>query len=477
MEISKFGEKIELLWLDFSKHKEEILELRRKIFVENQGIKDGSISTEKDEDGFHLGAFYEGKLVSILSTYVYNYDDEIVKRWDLPIINEKLVFRFTKRAELPEFKGTRLAEFIAAYAWKAFVDVAKPQCLCLSLLEEHKKLSLYYTSFGFKFHKEINNEIEKVSVFVQDEKQIRNTYLLVRRLVDVLYAYLKIIPPSFVNYLILNDKHELLAVEKVKHENLYLNALSLKDELPRLLGQSRLLELAQEDFNNQFNLPFEEGNFLDIGCGPGVYLSRLSKHQKFSKYKFTGIDLAEEMISYAKLSYRNINWLKRDVYETGFDNESFEIVHASFLFIHLLTPEIALKEINRILKKKGTLYVIDVNDSTFEGPNIINRLIQKHSQYYEGDRNILNILPELASRNSLKLIEKKHITVNNQGNEEKPEKIGNLLKLGKVTMWAMFSFINQRQDIQKFYQKAEKYYFNKNCEISIQIQTQIFEKI
>jgi ubiquinone/menaquinone biosynthesis C-methylase UbiE len=238
-----------------------------------------------------------------------------------------------------------------------------------------------------------------------------------------------------------------------------------------------LLEVAQEDINADFQLPSDEGNFLDIGCGPGLYLSSLSKLPKYSNYKFSGIDLSPEMISYAKLSYRNISWYQRDVYETGFESDFFNIAHASFLFIHLVTPEIALGEINRILKKGGILYVVDVNDSTFQGPCLITRLIQKHSQFYEGDRNILNILPELASRNSFRLIDKKHITVNNQGSEEKPERIGNLLKLGRVTMWAMFSFINQRQDIQEFYQKAEKYYFNKNCEISIQIQTQIFEKI
>ena len=144
--------------------------------------------------------------------------------------------------------------------------------------------------------------------------------------------------------------------------------------------------------------------------------------------------------------------------------------------IHLTELEVALKEIYRVLKPGGILYVVDVNDSTFEGPEVIKEMIEKHTEFYEGNRNILNILPYLAEKQSLELNNTFSVEINNLGTEDEPIIENNALKLGRMKSWAMFSFISQREDIQEYYQKAEQHYFSSLCGISIQIQTQVYQK-
>ncbi len=99
-----------------------------------------------------MGAFVDDKLVSIITIHVYKFDDEYIKQLNLPVNNEKLFLRLTKRVEYKEFKETRLAEFLATFAWKTIVDIVKPQCIFICLSGEHKKLNFYYTSFGFTYY-------------------------------------------------------------------------------------------------------------------------------------------------------------------------------------------------------------------------------------------------------------------------------------------------------------------------------------
>jgi hypothetical protein len=122
------------------------------------------------------------------------------------------------------------------------------------------------------------------------------------------------------------------------------------------------------------------------------------------------------------------------------------------------------------------LYILDVNDSTFEGPNPIKRMIQKHKDIYEGNRDILLELPKLAQNQNLELIQKYHITADNTGKENEVKVMGDVTRLGRMYMWAMYVFIAQREEVVEYFQKAEEYYFKNPCKISVQVQTQIYKK-
>jgi SAM-dependent methyltransferase len=158
------------------------------------------------------------------------------------------------------------------------------------------------------------------------------------------------------------------------------------------------------------------------------------------------------------------------------NQNKFDILHASFLMIHLYTHADALREFYRVLKPGGKLIITDVNDDSFEGPRILKRMISKHAQVYEGNRKILNILPLIAKPIGFNLISEDKVTVRNDGDENKVELDDEEAHIDKYMMWAMFSFIEQDEYMKEIYNTAAEYYLKYFPKISIGIYTQIYEK-
>lgn len=192
--------------------------------------------------------------------------------------------------------------------------------------------------------------------------------------------------------------------------------------------------------------------------------------------KWLGMDISESFITYAQFSHPKLNWVVGSTYDTKLEDESINLVHASFLFIHLLKPYLAIREIHRILSAKGILYISDVNDDTFKGPEIISNMVAKHSEMYEGNRKIMMDIDKLAENAGFELIDHHSIRVENTGSDDQPKFEDNVLSLGKWTMWAMFSFMGQREEIKVQFNDAEAYYLNNSDTISIEIQTKIYKK-
>ena len=472
MNTSELKNNVSFKWLDFNQWENEIIKLRREVFQSSQGI-DVLNTAPKDKEGLHLGAFYNQRLVSVISAFIYKPEENITSTLSLPQFSN-YIFQLSRRAELEEVRGSRLAELMATSLWKSVYETLEPDYSFITLLESHKMLEKYYGRFGYKYYSEIEEEGEKEYIYIQHPDHMKEYYVKVRTYVEALSAIYGLEIPQLFEFLEKNGRIQEFNLEQIKQENLYLQPLSLKDELPRLSTQARLLYITQKDKLDSLELPKPSGSFLDLGCGPGVYLSKVSKHNKFANYKFTGIDVNSEMITYAKLSYNGIKWKQMSVYDTNFKNDSFDIVHGSFIFIHLMNPDLVLKEITRLLKTNGKLYVVDVNDATFEGPPIIKRMLEKHNQYYEGNRKILNTLPRLAEGYNLSLEKEYTVTVTNEGTEDSAEYNNNVIKLGMMSLWGLFSFIGQRDEIKSIYHKAEKYYYSHHPYMSIGIQTQIY---
>ncbi len=111
-------------------------------------------------------------------------------------------------------------------------------------------------------------------------------------------------------------------------------------------------------------IPNEDLHILDICFGTGN--STLLVAKKNSKNKITGVDLSTDMLQIANRKIRkqglfNVATLRMDALNMDLGNESFDIVTSSF-GLHEMEYSVMkniLKEMNRVLKKDGILYLVD----------------------------------------------------------------------------------------------------------------------
>ena len=106
----------------------------------------------------------------------------------------------------------------------------------------------------------------------------------------------------------------------------------------------------------------EQDNVLDAGCGVGgaaIYLSSAKNAH------VTGITLSEKQLAFANnlAKEKNLNdkvsFQLMDYTQTGFADESFDVVWACESMTHVADKEAFIKEAYRLLKKGGRLIVCD----------------------------------------------------------------------------------------------------------------------
>lgn len=118
--------------------------------------------------------------------------------------------------------------------------------------------------------------------------------------------------------------------------------------------------------SNELNNP---GLILDIPCGVGEFSIF------FDETSYTGIDISERYINYAKKKYGK-NFLIGDALNLDFPNESFDSVLVSGFFHHLNGEEVSkvLGEVHRILKENGKFLLIE----DAPAKNFFSRWLQKY---------------------------------------------------------------------------------------------------
>lgn len=92
-------------------------------------------------------------------------------------------------------------------------------------------------------------------------------------------------------------------------------------------------------------------NFLDIGCASGYMLSEISLAYPHAKYY--GVDVYAKAINFAKKRYSNIKFQVAFAEKLPFENETFDLIIFYETIEHVENPLLSLKEIKRVLKKRG----------------------------------------------------------------------------------------------------------------------------
>jgi ubiquinone/menaquinone biosynthesis C-methylase UbiE len=106
---------------------------------------------------------------------------------------------------------------------------------------------------------------------------------------------------------------------------------------------------------------------LEAGCGVGaqsVILASQSPDAKITSMDISPSSIlkAQERINAEKI--KNITFLQGDIFNLPFEEESFDHVFVCFVLEHLKDPVLALKKLKKILKKGGSLTVIEGDHDT-----------------------------------------------------------------------------------------------------------------
>jgi ubiquinone/menaquinone biosynthesis C-methylase UbiE len=124
----------------------------------------------------------------------------------------------------------------------------------------------------------------------------------------------------------------------------------------------RIKFLRTAQFNLISVLEIKENiSVLDIGCGTGWALGQISRLIN-NNGSFYGIDLSAKMIEKAKenfKAFKNFYFIKANAESIPLNNDFFDIIICTNSFHHYLKPDLALKEMHRLLKSDGRLYILD----------------------------------------------------------------------------------------------------------------------
>ncbi|KAH3675494.1 hypothetical protein WICMUC_002685 [Wickerhamomyces mucosus] len=118
----------------------------------------------------------------------------------------------------------------------------------------------------------------------------------------------------------------------------------------------------------EYMLKYVKHNYkiLDVGSGPGTITKSFAKY--IPDGYIIGIEPTAELIEEASkdpnLPY-NVRFEKASVFNLPYSDNSFDIVHAHQVIVHLSDPLKALNEMTRVLKPGGLLCIKDAEmDST-----------------------------------------------------------------------------------------------------------------
>ncbi|MCR1934821.1 MerR family transcriptional regulator [Clostridium tepidum] len=155
--------------------------------------------------------------------------------------------------------------------------------------------------------------------------------------------------------------------DKVNNTNISeLDSLDCKNNNEKIdnYNASELNDLKSNDFKaNDFKLEKSTIKILELGCGDATLWNK-NFHLIPPNWEITLTDFSEGMLKDAKKNLgeksSKFNFKIVNAESIPFKDESFDVVIANHMLYHVSNINIALQEINRVLKSKGILFASTV---------------------------------------------------------------------------------------------------------------------
>jgi demethylmenaquinone methyltransferase/2-methoxy-6-polyprenyl-1,4-benzoquinol methylase len=167
-----------------------------------------------------------------------------------------------------------------------------------------------------------------------------------------------------------SNKQMILSEKSIQIQSMFDKISKRYDLLNRLLSAGQDTRWRNKMIRSMPSIVSKQGTLYDIACGTGdVLLSTKRKRKDYSN--LIGFDISEGMLSQArirsKLKQYDIQFIQASAEQIPTENNSADCITISFGLRNVDNREEALKEFHRILKKGGTLFVLEFfpSESTF----------------------------------------------------------------------------------------------------------------
>lgn len=130
---------------------------------------------------------------------------------------------------------------------------------------------------------------------------------------------------------------------------------------------------------------------LDVGAGTG----RLSLQLFKAGAEVIALDMSNSMLKKLRAKNKQIQIVIGDAENLPFENESFDIVIAAFLVVHLQNPRRFFDEVYRVLKDDGIFLFTNINQKEAPLVKTANGDIKIESFYHRPEK-IVELLNDLA---------------------------------------------------------------------------------
>lgn len=108
------------------------------------------------------------------------------------------------------------------------------------------------------------------------------------------------------------------------------------------------------------NVPLRKGVILDVGCGYGGLIKCINDYNK--NFSFIGVEFSKSMIKIGEKYLKGLNasFLRVNAENTSLSSNSVDLVVCKDTFHNFKNPKIILREMYRITKNNGYIYITDL---------------------------------------------------------------------------------------------------------------------